>query len=124
MSVSFIRIAPLPACGTPPSFPKVFHKAHRIQRAGRSVSSEYRTDQGEHDLFGGSVQHHGSAAQHTPTAPTCSHPSQAHFLHHFLLHKKALFAPGLPCTAVSSLIHAMQGISFLGGFFLSPPRCK
>lgn len=66
----------LPACGTPPSFQKVFHKAHLMQWAARSVSNEYRTDQG---FFGGSVQHRGSAAQHTPTAPTCSHLSQAHF---------------------------------------------
>lgn len=46
-----------------------------------------------------------------------------HISHHFLLHKKALFAAGLPCAAVSSLIHAIQGIVFLVVvfLFLSPP---
>lgn len=43
-----------------------------------------------------------------------------HILHHFHLHKKALFAAGLPCTAVSSLIHAIQGIIFLGEVFFFP----
>lgn len=117
MLVSSMRTAILPACGTPPSFPKVFRKAHFIRRAGRGVWDESRmsTGQMKASFIGGFIWWVGAAPRQRSTRlrllPAAIRAS--HILHHFLLHKKALFAAGPPCTAVSSLIYAIQGIIFL-----------
>lgn len=47
-----------------------------------------------------------------------------HILHHFLLHKKALFAAGLPVHGCFLPDPCNTGNHFFRWFFFSPPRCK